>query len=684
MSALTLGIDTGGTFTDAALLAPAPGPGGAVAGSGVAASVLASAKALTTRGHLLTGITKAVDAVFKAAPEGSVSRVRLVGLSTTLATNAIVAGHGSPACLLLIGQPPGILQRADLGLALGGGPAVFVDGGHNAAGDQQAALDTAALARAVDRHAPEAAAFAVAGYFAVRNAEHELRARELIEKQCGRPVTCSHELSARLSAPRRALTALLNARLIPLLGEFIDAAAAMLRATGITAPLMVVQGDGSLTTAEAALRRPVETILSGPAASILGARHLAGDGGAGGSGTAVVSDIGGTTTDIALLRGGKPVLNHGGATVGGWRTLVEAVAVHTLGLGGDSEVAVDGSLLTLGPRRAVPLCLLAARHPQTAAVLARQLKEPPREHHGRFALRLRNNPAGRMSRSEQMLWDALGGGPLAVDRLLDSASSGRALENLRRRELAVVAALTPTDAAHILGLHQAWPRQAAVNGAKILRRRLSPNSGGGEGGGGEKALAEKIIRMLVRRSAHAIGAAAINSDSPGSVESDYQNAHYLHKKALDQNENGGALVEHRLKLNAPLIGVGAAAQTYYTEVAARLHTKCEIPPHFAVCNAVGAVAGGIIRRVSALITAVDAAKYRVHIQNGVKDFPSLEAAARYAALQCENLATRQAIDAGGGGITVEHERRDTIVDGFGGEKIFVESFLSAVAGGAPK
>jgi len=360
--------------------------------------------------------------------------------------------------------------------------------------------------------------------------------------------------------------------------------------------------------------------------------------------------------------------------------LVEAVAVHTLGLGGDSEVAVDGSRLALGPRRAVPLCLLAARWPQAAAMLARQLKEPPREHHGRFALRLRSSAAGRLSRSEQTLWDALGGGPLAVDHLLDSASSERALENLRRRELAVVAALTPTDAAHILGLHRAWPRQAALNGAKILLRRLPPDNGGGCGG--EKTLAEKIIRMLVRRSAHAIGAAAINSDSPGSVESDYQSAHYLHKKALDKNR--GALVEHRLKLNATLIGVGAAAQSYYADVAARLHTQCQIPPHFAVCNAVGAAAGGIIRRVSALITAVDAAKYRVHIQNGVKDFPALEAAARYAALQCENLATRQAIDAGGGGVTVEHERRDTIVDGFGGEKIFVESFLSAVASGAPK
>jgi len=169
MSPLTLGIDTGGTFTDAALLATAAGAGVTVPAAGAATSVLASAKALTTRDNLLTGITKAVDAVFKAAPAGRVSRVRLVGLSTTLATNAIVAGHGSPACLLLIGQPPGILQRADLGLALGGGPAVFVDGGHNAAGDEQAALDTAALARAAFAAARAEAEAADGVYHAVES-----------------------------------------------------------------------------------------------------------------------------------------------------------------------------------------------------------------------------------------------------------------------------------------------------------------------------------------------------------------------------------------------------------------------------------------------------------------------------------------------------------------------------------
>ncbi len=109
-------------------------------------------------------------------------------------------------------------------------------------------------------------------------------------------------------------------------------ASAHLAAVGIAAPLMVVRGDGALISAAMARERPIETILSGPAASIVGARWLTGET------DALVSDIGGTTTDVALLRDGRPEIDPLGARVGGWRTMVEAVAMRTTGLGGDSEV----------------------------------------------------------------------------------------------------------------------------------------------------------------------------------------------------------------------------------------------------------------------------------------------------------------------------------------------------------
>ena len=143
---------------------------------------------------------------------------------------------------------------------------------------------------------------------------------------------------------------------------------------GIAAPLMVVKGDGSLVRAEWATRRPVETILSGPAASVVGAWHLAG------RRDVWVVDVGGTTTDIGALHEGWPILNEEGATVGGWRTMVEAVDVHTAGLGGDSHVQLDDEgRLTIGPRRVVPLCLLASEHPRSPPSCAQQADDRPGE-----------------------------------------------------------------------------------------------------------------------------------------------------------------------------------------------------------------------------------------------------------------------------------------------------------------
>ncbi len=196
------------------------------------------------------------------------------------------------------------------------------------------------------------------------NPAHELQVRELVRQLTGLPVTCGHELTSNLHAPRRALTAALNARLIPYIEQLIASVRQILAEKNIRAPLMVVKGDGSLMDARVAIERPVETILSGPAASVVGARYLCGEG------DVLVVDMGGTTTDIALLQDGRPALSLEGATVGGWRTMVEAIAVHTSGLGGDSEVTfdVDDGML-VGPQRVVPLSLLAHQYPHVLTIL---------------------------------------------------------------------------------------------------------------------------------------------------------------------------------------------------------------------------------------------------------------------------------------------------------------------------
>ncbi len=201
---VALGIDTGGTYTDAVLVDHATG------------QVLAGAKALTTRHNLAVGIQEAIAAVFAAragTPEAIwPADIVLVGLSTTLATNAMVEGQGGPVCLLLIGYDPELMKQYGFERELGTADFVYVRGGHNEQGDEAAPLDEAALRSAVLAHQDTVEAFAVSGYFSVRDPAHELRARAIIQELTGLPTTCGHELSSQLNAVRRATTAALNAR----------------------------------------------------------------------------------------------------------------------------------------------------------------------------------------------------------------------------------------------------------------------------------------------------------------------------------------------------------------------------------------------------------------------------------------------------------------------------------------
>ncbi|HAZ64896.1 MAG TPA: hydantoinase, partial [Armatimonadetes bacterium] len=148
----------------------------------------------------------------------------------------------------------------------------------------------------------------------------------------------------RLDFVRRAHTAALNARLMPIIGRLFDAATEVLASVGVQAPLYIVRGDGSLLAVDAARQRPIETILSGPAASVVGARYLTG------LDDLAVIDIGGTTTDVALVEGGQTAVGDEGAVVGSWRTSVTAAEIMTSGLGGDSVVALldGGARLAIG------------------------------------------------------------------------------------------------------------------------------------------------------------------------------------------------------------------------------------------------------------------------------------------------------------------------------------------------
>jgi N-methylhydantoinase A/oxoprolinase/acetone carboxylase beta subunit len=665
---MLLGIDTGGTYCDAVLYDQAAG-------------VEASAKALTTKHDLSLCIGEVMERVLaRRSPED----VQLVSLSTTLATNAVVEGQGNPVCLILIGYDEASLQRASLAAAIGRDPLAFVTGGHGPLGDEQATLDEDAARTAIAQHAGGVEAFAVAGYFGVRNPAHELRVRDLVRETTGLPVTCAHELTSNLDAPRRALTAVLNARLIPQIQTLILAVRERMKALRISCPLMVVKGDGSLIKDEVALTCPVETILSGPAASVVGAQALSRES------DIVVSDIGGTTTDIAVLRGGRPVLNSKGAVVGGWRTMVEAISVHTSGLGGDSDVRLaeqrwpDGPGLEVGPRRVVPLSLLGEQYPDVLSELqAQRRQDRSRDWDGRFALRLRAADSATLSPSERRLWDALAEGPRPLNHLLRNFAAMLPLTRLIERGLVIHGAFTPSDAAHLLGKQQGWSVEAARLGAELLarsgvqNRRLPELSA--------EALAELTLERVVVRSGEVLVEALLAEEGERPLEAGKGPGRRLVARALQPKAARQAdLLAPSLGLNLPLVAVGAPAGTYYPVLAERLGVRQVVVPHAEVCNAVGAVAGGVSQRVKILVTAPGENCYRVHLPDGLRDFDDREAALALARETARDMARDQAITAGALAPETELEETERAAEVFGGDPIFVEAEVIATAVGRPR
>ena len=670
--AILLGIDTGGTYTDAVVFDDQNG-------------VIASAKALTTKYDLTVGIREAVEHVL--ADSDHASDIRLVSLSTTLATNAIVEGQGAPICLLLIGYPPDALDHEGLRQVVGGDPVIFVDGGHTVIGEEQAPLDLTAARRAIEMYASRVAAFAVSGYFAVRNPEHELAARQLVRELSDLPVTCGHELTSNLNAPRRALTAALNARLIPFLRQLIVAVQTMLAEEAIDAPLMVVKGDGSLVDARVALERPVETILSGPAASVVGARYLSGES------DMMVVDMGGTTTDIAMLRGGRPVLNQDGAVVGGWRTMVEAVAIHTFGLGGDSEIRpseteVEG--LTIGPRRVVPLSLLAYLHPQSLEAMRRQReKRTPGAFDGQFVLRQRPLSAaqGALSPLEQQVWNATAAGPATLDSVLwDSRSTyfiRQAVAHLIERGLLVASALTPSDVAHVLGHQRDWSLDAAQLGAELWLR--SRASSGANLDRDVDELCRRVMRQLTLQAGRSVVGVAVAEAHGVSLDTCLPLRRLFVDRAFMQT-NGGQpdVLDVSLVLNHALVAIGAPVATYYPTVAERLHTRLCIPSHAAIANAVGAVAGGVTQTVRVQIKPLDEGEtFRVHLPTGIRDFGALEEAADCAMQEARSLAEIHGRQAGAADLQVQVQRQDNVVV-VKKLEIFLGSEVTATAVGRPR
>lgn len=658
-----LGVDTGGTYTDAVLIRDEK-------------DVIATAKSLTTREDLSLGIGRAIETVLSSS-QIDPSQVSLASLSTTLATNALVEGHGGRVGLVLIGFKESDLEKHGLLAALKGDPYIVLSGGHTHAGSEKSKLDVPSLESWLSEN-DDLSGYAVAAQFATRNPEHEQIATEIVRSRTGATVSASHQLSAKLNGPKRALTAVLNARLIGMIDRLIQSAESKLASVGIHAPLMVVQGDGALISAELAREKPIETILSGPAASIVGARWMTG------ADTALVSDIGGTTTDVALLRNGRPEIDPAGAQVGPFRTMVEAVAMRTTGLGGDSEVhfvaeGLKGGV-TLGPKRVVPVSLVAQENPDEVhkALDEQLLSTVPNEYDGRFVRRVMGQKQVTLSDRDQTVLDRITQTAQPLARVLKTRMETQSLQRLVTLGMIQVAGLTPSDACHVLGHADHWDAEAAEKAHLLFGRR---RTGAGEILSSDPShLAQMIVDRLTHQTGLALLETAFAEDNEFDAPPSDLAQHILMQKGLG---NHSGLVAIKTGLNIPVIGLGASAPIYYPAVGTLMGCDMILPQHAGVANAIGAVVGRVTIREQGSVTSPSEGRYRVHLDDGPLDFSSETEALDHLEGVLTSKAVTKAEFAGGADIQVQ-SHRDIRKATAEAREVFVEGTITIEVSGRPR
>ena len=659
-----LGVDTGGTYTDAVILEDEE-------------RVIAFSKALTTHSDLSLGIGLAIQKAIKKKNTAT-EKISLVSLSTTLATNALVEGQGDSVALVMIGFQDSDLEKHSIFDALKGDPFLVIEGGHNYAGFEKSPLAKNKLSKWISG-IKGVSAYAVCSQFAVRNPEHELEAAEIIRKLTDKPVSLSHQISAKLNGPKRALTAVLNARLIALIDLLIIKAEHVIKSLGILAPLMVVRGDGALISAAQAREKPIETILSGPAASIVGARWLTGET------EAIISDIGGTTTDIAVLKGGKPAIDPRGASVGPYRTMVEAVAMYTFGLGGDSEVKLEleglGGHISLGPKRVIPVALAASIEPDLIhQTLDSQLKnETPNDFDARFIRRTRASIEPVLSERDDKVYRRIGEQFYPMSEVVKSRLDLQSVIKLVSMGVAQISAVTPSDASHVLGKSKAWDKEAAIKAIDLFARR---RNGSGELLAGSTAqMAERIVCQLTDQTSSSILEMAFSEEKVDFGDK----PDVLAKHPLIQFGLAGYsdLIKVNVGISKKIIGLGASAPTYYPAVGDELNCEVILPEYAGVANAIGAVVGKIVMRESGVISSPSEGKYLVHLDGKPVNFTSEVKALKVLEEKLTEKSIQKAKEAGAENVSVNIDREIKTAN-IENRSVFVEASVLVEASGRPR
>jgi N-methylhydantoinase A/oxoprolinase/acetone carboxylase beta subunit len=628
-----IGIDTGGTYTDAVIY------------DFTERKILGAAKALTTRQDLSQGILEALDKL----PADLVRSAEIIALSTTLATNACIEGKGGRAKLVFLGGDQKVIDEFGGKYGLPPAEDIYLQESYtNFSGGIEREPDWELFNANIKTRFEHLDGAGILEIYAMKNnAVLEKKAKELFQRIYDIPVACGYELFSDLNCLQRASGTLLNAGLFPVIKEFLEAIKKAMTRRNIAAAVVIARSDGTLMSEEFAALRPVETLLCGPAASIAGGIWLSK------AVNCVVIDMGGTTTDMALVKDTIPVRAREGISVGKWRTFVQGFAIKTVGLGGDSAVHYDENRLFLEEYRVLPLCVAGAKYPSVIEGL-RDLADSLTLHdwflHEHYLLIHEITDGERYTEQERRFCEALRGGPLILRDA--AAAAGTDMYNLKvsrlvKEGVVQLCGLTPTDIMHIRGDFSAYSREAALLGARHVAFNL---------GISVEELCDRVydeirrkiylnvVKILLENQDKHYLARGIDGEAERVILQSYDSAGGGHNDRI---------VSLAFKTDFSLVGIGAPIHLFLADVAKLLGTKAVIPEHFDVANALGAVVGNIYTsypvqvRPNYGLGGLDS--YTVFGFTGNRIFKTLAEAEEFAVAEAKAGARAEAIKRGAGG-----------------------------------
>lgn len=610
-----LGIDTGGTYTDSVII------------DAESKEILHKRKVLTTPHDL----KKCIEETFQLIDPEFFPDISMVTLSTTLATNSLVENHGCREGLILIGSKPnGKLPTSQYAL---------IHGRNDIKGRICENIDPDEVLEAVQSFRHKVDAIAISGYASVRNPGHELFVKEVVSQHLNIPVVCAHELTSKLGFYERTVTAALNARLIPIVCNLIEAVKLIMSLYNLRAPLMIVRGDGKLMTDVVARSKPIDTILSGPAASVFGGVHLSN------LDNCFVLDIGGTTTDIANVVNGELQIRNEGARVGGWSTHVRAAEVYTVGLGGDSRIYYNNTRnLQIGPEKSMPLCHAGTKYPELIREIAdiyvnKRFKNFLYSDYEAYILL--DNADLDFNADEKLVLEVLRHYPHTLHYLithLKIRNIHSIIEHLVQANVLGRISMTPTDILHVTREYTPWNCNIAELGAKILSEYSF------------QTLEQFLVsfkKVMLENINRALLQASIYFDRREVCFSPDSDADYFINQLYFRSQSPNLKVSYRL--DKPIVAIGAPAHAWVSDAGNCLHTNVIIPENAEIANALGTAVSSQLENIDILIRRDSVSEnFIVYSPINRTSHPSLEAATTYAISIgqecCQRIAGSQACE----------------------------------------